>query len=571
MVVILALVVVLFLAIVLIGLAKKVFAGSGGIGGRSRAPRLAVLDMAPVDPKRKLVLVRRDDVEHLILIGGQNDLVVEPGILRGQARRPRQEPGFAEPEQRPAPPQQALPHRRTPRPSVQPIPSEAQTLGSHPPIAPVAEDRTDPGRAQRAEPAQRALEPTGDRAVSRDVREPGSVAAMAPLSPEQRVEPVAPPAAPIVVPPAPPVVTPSRMADEPPAPRRVEATLPPEPTPSSRRGHDPSVEAPQAAAPAPRSFAPTAMTDAASRRPDPTAPVADRVDPPLVPPETTRQVPIVPPIVPPRPVAPPVAQTVVPSAPNAPPVAPTVTPPTPAAPSAPASVGQAGANPSSPPSQPTAPMAPPPVQPPVAPRSMATPTLPQLSRATPVAPQPRTEPEVTPARSLWSPAPSVTAAASTVDTSGDTASRPERDASQTNPPLTAAPMPERVPVRWPPAPVAPKRDEAAKAEVGFAGPAAEPAESTPAPLSVKSFATTIQERRTVAAPAEAPSVPPARPPYSPQAQTASAPPPIAVAPAIDREPDPAPSKVEDGERPLTLEEEMERLLHDFTIDVSERR
>lgn len=49
-------------------------------GGRNRRPRLAVIDAAPVDTQRRLVLIRRDHVEHLVLIGGQSDLVIERGI-----------------------------------------------------------------------------------------------------------------------------------------------------------------------------------------------------------------------------------------------------------------------------------------------------------------------------------------------------------------------------------------------------------------------------------------------------------------------------------------------------------
>ncbi len=49
-------------------------------GGRNRNPRLQVLDAAAVDTRRRLVLVRRDDVEHLIMIGGPTDIVVESGI-----------------------------------------------------------------------------------------------------------------------------------------------------------------------------------------------------------------------------------------------------------------------------------------------------------------------------------------------------------------------------------------------------------------------------------------------------------------------------------------------------------
>ena len=55
----------------------------GGILGRH--PRLGVLEAAAVDTRRRLVLVRRDNVEHLLLIGGPSDIVVESGILRGAA------------------------------------------------------------------------------------------------------------------------------------------------------------------------------------------------------------------------------------------------------------------------------------------------------------------------------------------------------------------------------------------------------------------------------------------------------------------------------------------------------
>ena len=48
-----------------------------------RMPRLAVIDAAAVDGRRRLVLVRRDNVEHLLMIGGPADLVVEPNIVRG--------------------------------------------------------------------------------------------------------------------------------------------------------------------------------------------------------------------------------------------------------------------------------------------------------------------------------------------------------------------------------------------------------------------------------------------------------------------------------------------------------
>lgn len=56
----------------------------GGLGriGRGRVPRLALVDAMPVDGRRRLVLVRRDNVEHLLIIGGPADVVVEAGIQR---------------------------------------------------------------------------------------------------------------------------------------------------------------------------------------------------------------------------------------------------------------------------------------------------------------------------------------------------------------------------------------------------------------------------------------------------------------------------------------------------------
>ncbi len=57
----------------------------GGVGARGRQPRLAVIDYASVDGRRRLILVRRDNVEHLLMIGGPTDVVVEPNIVRAVA------------------------------------------------------------------------------------------------------------------------------------------------------------------------------------------------------------------------------------------------------------------------------------------------------------------------------------------------------------------------------------------------------------------------------------------------------------------------------------------------------
>lgn len=88
----------------LIGLAAwlvRRFAGNrlGASTQRGRMPRLAVIDAAAVDGRRRLVLVRRDNVEHLLMIGGPTDIVVEPNIVRAVAARDQlpQRPVGAEP------------------------------------------------------------------------------------------------------------------------------------------------------------------------------------------------------------------------------------------------------------------------------------------------------------------------------------------------------------------------------------------------------------------------------------------------------------------------------------------
>jgi hypothetical protein len=50
------------------------------VSGGRRGQRLGVSEYYEVDKDRRLVIVRRDGVEHLILIGGPQDIVIEPNI-----------------------------------------------------------------------------------------------------------------------------------------------------------------------------------------------------------------------------------------------------------------------------------------------------------------------------------------------------------------------------------------------------------------------------------------------------------------------------------------------------------
>jgi flagellar protein FliO/FliZ len=96
-----------FIAVLaLIGVAAwlvRRFANSrlGANTNRGRMPRLAVIDAAAVDGRRRLVLVRRDNVEHLLMIGGPSDIVVEPNIVRAMPGRDQMAPRPAVGEQPP--------------------------------------------------------------------------------------------------------------------------------------------------------------------------------------------------------------------------------------------------------------------------------------------------------------------------------------------------------------------------------------------------------------------------------------------------------------------------------------
>ncbi len=84
---------------------------------RNRPPRLGVTDFFNLDRYgRRLVIVRRDNVEHLLLIGGPNDVLIEQNIIRGL----RPELPIIEPSSRPtvAPKPTEEPFLETPKPII---------------------------------------------------------------------------------------------------------------------------------------------------------------------------------------------------------------------------------------------------------------------------------------------------------------------------------------------------------------------------------------------------------------------------------------------------------------------
>jgi flagellar biogenesis protein FliO len=68
------------IAIIILILVYKLF--NQRVRGR-KGQRLGITEFHEIDKTRRIVLVRRDDVEHLILIGGNQDVVIESNIESG--------------------------------------------------------------------------------------------------------------------------------------------------------------------------------------------------------------------------------------------------------------------------------------------------------------------------------------------------------------------------------------------------------------------------------------------------------------------------------------------------------
>ena len=74
---VLALVFVLGLIVLAAWVARRFGLGGALPTTRGRGGRLGVVETLALDAKHRLILVRRDNVEHLILLGTQTDAVIE--------------------------------------------------------------------------------------------------------------------------------------------------------------------------------------------------------------------------------------------------------------------------------------------------------------------------------------------------------------------------------------------------------------------------------------------------------------------------------------------------------------
>jgi len=78
-------IILLLLAIFAWVLRRIVAGGAQGEGlARGRQPRLGIVDTFAIDRQRQLVIIRRDSVEHLLLLGGTTDVVIESNLVRTQ-------------------------------------------------------------------------------------------------------------------------------------------------------------------------------------------------------------------------------------------------------------------------------------------------------------------------------------------------------------------------------------------------------------------------------------------------------------------------------------------------------
>ena len=124
-----ALGVVIVAILLVLWLLKLLFNASGNVA-RGRNRRLAVVDSLALDPKRQLLIIRRDNVEHLILTGGPQDVVVESGIAveEAPANQPTRRPIPMVATRKPAPAKAAAPAPASPAapaPAVAPEPVAA--------------------------------------------------------------------------------------------------------------------------------------------------------------------------------------------------------------------------------------------------------------------------------------------------------------------------------------------------------------------------------------------------------------------------------------------------------------
>jgi flagellar protein FliO/FliZ len=216
-----------------------------------------VVDYASVDGRRRLILVRRDNVEHLLMIGGPSDVVVEPNIVRALTAT-RDAPGTRPPAGLDALPRAIpLPENGTngtwplqpepaprPAPRIEPLPDDLPPRVFPPLVDPAPRPQRDTLAALADELSTRPAGPPRSRPLTRPQPEEPSpdIFKEPPQDPHQDFE---------------------TLAEAHPEPRLEPRAEPRKPVQPAAAFPPPAVSVPEAAEPA--SAADQSLTDMAQR------------------------------------------------------------------------------------------------------------------------------------------------------------------------------------------------------------------------------------------------------------------------------------------------------------------
>ncbi|MBZ0218574.1 MAG: flagellar biosynthetic protein FliO [Fimbriimonadaceae bacterium] len=246
------------LLIIVLGYFMRGVSRRGAGHKRGRVARLSIVEAIAIDQRRRLVLVRRDNAEHLLMIGGSSDVLIEEKIQRIA---------------RPVAAQRQVAERIDPRTVAQPaqapdaaaretvmqpgIPSGAMT-----PATPVPGPRPVPATPPAQNATPKPAPPAARSAAPLAAAIPVAAASPSPAAPTPPVAPT-PPAAPVpassspiagstanMMPSRPPVSTPP--VEPPKTAPAFASTAPPSPVVAPIRN--------ETAAPASKPVAPVAAT-----------------------------------------------------------------------------------------------------------------------------------------------------------------------------------------------------------------------------------------------------------------------------------------------------------------------
>lgn len=258
-----ALIVIAVLLGVTIMLLRRFSGGVRAVAARGRSgPRLALIDSISIDQRRKLMLVRCDEIEHLILVGGPTDIVVETDVADREAKRqpapvvaamPTAIPATAPASRAEASVREPAVTREAPAPRLAPAPAvdalpPAEPKRPTPELAapaaaqPATQDTKRPQLARRPLLRSDGLLSGATRGIVSRTAPPPAPAAAATLNLAAPEETAAAPAPAVSTPAPEPVITPAPTATESEPPTRLATEAPREEIRDTQRKADSRID-----------------------------------------------------------------------------------------------------------------------------------------------------------------------------------------------------------------------------------------------------------------------------------------------------------------------------------------